>query len=95
VSDDYADLMQRHDQEQARADAMLACIDEAKETECRGPVEYRPSLTGTGTAIERCDGHWGERLRFEDELRRVYPDSPNPPDWFDPADAGERWDDDY
>jgi hypothetical protein len=60
---------------------------------CRGEVLYRPSLTGTGTAIPRCEKHWQERLEREDELRSVYPDSPFPPAWFDPLAAGERWED--
>lgn len=63
--------------------------------ECRGDVEFRMSLTGTGTAIPRCDHHWDLRLREEDELRAVYPDSPLAPDWFDPMAAGEHWDEDY
>jgi hypothetical protein len=62
---------------------------------CRGPVEYRESLTGTGTPIPRCDYHWNLRLDREDEHRRIYPDSPIAPAWFDPEAAGERWDDDY
>lgn len=69
------------------------CIDNP--AECRGVVEMRPSLTGTGTAIPRCDGHWEQRLEREEELRNDYPDSPIAPSWFDPTVAGERWDDDY
>lgn len=69
------------------------CIDDP--AECGGEVEMRPSLTGTGTAIPRCDRHWGLRLQREEQLRRDYPDSPIAPSWFDPTYAGERWDDDY
>lgn len=72
---------------------MRECIDNP--AECRGPVEFRPSLTGTGTPIPRCDFHWNRRLEREDELRSAYPDSSIPPMWFDPTAAGERWDDDY
>ena len=72
---------------------IIECIDDHR-GECSGPVELRPSLTGTGTPIPRCDLHWDIRLEKEDELRSVYPDSPNPPSWFDPEVAGERWDDD-
>lgn len=72
----------------------LECL-EAADGDCKGAVEYRPSLTGTGTAIERCDYHWTKRLDKEEELREVYPDSPFPPPWFDPANAGEHWDEDY
>ena len=70
------------------------CLDEHKGG-CKGNVEYRSSLTGTGTPIPRCDKHWEERLDKEDELRSEYPDSPIPPAWFDPTAAGERWDDEY
>jgi hypothetical protein len=69
----------------------LECLD-AHQGDCRGATEYRPSLTGTGTAIPRCDKHWEDRLDKEDELRQVYPDSPIPPAWFDPTAAGETWD---
>ena len=63
--------------------------------ECVGEVVYRESLTGTGTPIPRCDAHWQQRLERDDAHRRIYPDSPIAPSWFDPADAGERWDYDY
>jgi len=69
------------------------CIDNP--AECKGKVEMRPSLTGTGTPIPRCDHHWEKRLEKDEEHRRIYPDSPIAPSWFDPTLAGERWDDDY
>jgi hypothetical protein len=69
------------------------CLDFRKGG-CLGAVLMRGSLTGTGTAIPRCDRHWVLRLEKEAEHREVYPDSPNPPSWFDPTYAGERWDDD-
>lgn len=62
---------------------------------CSGTVEFRMSLSGTGTAIERCDGHWAKRLDLQERLRRDYPDSSTPPSWFDPSYAGEHWDSDY
>lgn len=73
---------------------VVECLDRHKGG-CRGEVEYRPSLTGTGTPIPRCDAHWEQRLDFQQEHQRVYPDSPIPPAWFDPEAAGERWDEDY
>lgn len=66
------------------------CLDEWKGG-CRGEVVPRPSLTGTGLAIERCDAHWQARLDWQEEHERIYPDSPIPPAWFDPMAAGERW----
>lgn len=72
------------------------CIDRhGSGEECDGPTVLRPSLSGTGTSIARCDRHWERRLDEEDRLRRDYPDSPNPPSWFDPTYAGEHWDSDY
>lgn len=66
------------------------CIENHTE-QCRGRVEYRMALSGTGVSHPRCDGHWEKRLELEDRLRRGYPDTDTPPDWFDPAYAGERW----
>lgn len=60
---------------------------------CGGPVAYRMALSPTGRSFPRCDKHWDEALTRDEELRRRYP--VNAPDDFDPAYAGERWDDDY
>lgn len=70
------------------------CIDE-RDGLCDGAVELRPSLTGTGTPISRCDFHWAKRLEWDAEHREKYPDTDVPPLWFDPLAAGERWNDDY
>lgn len=69
------------------------CLDRHKGG-CEGNVEWRPSLTGTGTPIARCDHHWQQRLEWQEQHTSVYPDSPIPPAWFDPEAAGERWDED-
>lgn len=68
------------------------CIEYGRDGGCAGDVAYRESLTGTGMRIIRCDRHWEKRLDLEERLRRDYPDSPNPPSWFDPLAAGETWD---
>lgn len=68
---------------------------EFRSGECSGRVEHRPSLSGTGMQIARCDAHWERAVQWDAEHRSVYPDSPIAPSWFDPAAAGERWDDDY
>ncbi|MGH3540774.1 MAG: hypothetical protein ACRDTO_00115 [Mycobacterium sp.] len=76
----------------------LGCISnpgDGSSDGCSGPVEYRMALSGTGQSYPRCAKHWDARLRTEDRLRRDYPDSPNPPQWFDPLAAGEHWDSDY
>ena len=35
--------------------------------------------------------HWSARLDEQERIQRDYPDSPVAPEWFDPAYAGERW----
>jgi hypothetical protein len=62
---------------------------------CTGTVKPREPLSGTGKSFDWCDGHWAKRLDIQERVRRDYPDSPVAPAWFDPANAGERWDDDY
>jgi hypothetical protein len=57
---------------------------------CRGPVQLRESLTGTGTPIPRCDKHWDDRLDLQERLNRDYP--VHQPADFDPTYAGESWD---
>lgn len=73
----------------------LECINDQDESNpCKGTIEYRPSLTGTGTAIPRCAHHWNKRLDLEDDLNQRYPI--NPPRDFSYLDAGEYWGpDDY
>lgn len=75
-------------------DDELKCLDR-RDDNCTGTVQLRESLSGTGTRIPRCDGHWAKRLEKQEAHRKVYPDSPTPPDWFDPTVAGETWDEDY
>lgn len=72
-------------------DEQLECLD-AHRGDCEGDVEYRTPLSGTGRAFPRCDKHWDERLATRERVNRDYPDSPCAPAWFDPAYAGERWD---
>ena len=69
------------------------CLDEGSSTPCEGIVEYS-SLDGL-RFWPRCDTHFNIRLeRYEDSIER-YASSDVAPSWFDPADAGERWEDDY
>jgi hypothetical protein len=67
------------------------CLDGP--VECQGAVEYRYALSGTGKSYPRCDRHWSERVLRQEEIDRRYPT--HAPSDFDPAYAGERWDDDY
>jgi len=47
---------------------------------------------------ERCEAHYRayvERVQPQiDSVRLRYPDTDQPPAWFDPAYAGERWNED-
>jgi hypothetical protein len=43
--------------------------------------------------IHECEFHLDESAARNEEHRRIYPDSDTPPSWFDPANAGETWDD--
>jgi hypothetical protein len=78
----------------------LECLEDHT-GECSGKIEYRPSLTGTGLNIPRCDFHWQKRLDLEDEINEKYaPNSDVPPSWFHDVgggmnEYGERWDDEY
>jgi hypothetical protein len=69
------------------------CIQESQGG-CEGPVEYRMPIYdhGYGKSFPRCEKHWDERLKKEDEIRRRYPEQ-QPAD-FDPSYAGERWNED-
>jgi hypothetical protein len=73
--------------------AALRCVDDQRaDVACSGTVELRESLTGTGTPIARCGGHWTLRLAYQRQHDRDYPDGPVPPAWFDATAAGESWD---
>lgn len=61
---------------------------------CDGPVEYRMPLSSSGRAFPRCESHWQDRLKRQEEINERYPDSPIAPSWFDPSAAGERWNED-
>lgn len=70
----------------------LRCLS-ASET-CFGAVEYREPLSGSGQPFPRCERHWQLRLAEHERINDRYPDSPVAPANFDPAFAGERWDED-
>lgn len=59
---------------------------------CCGPVDYR--WTGGNSHWPRCEHHWELRMERRENSMEIYADSDVVPDWFDPANAGERWDDD-
>jgi hypothetical protein len=75
------------------------CIDADKGGVCRGDVTEQPSRSGA-TVSARCEAHWVAYERRMDEVYAAvdarYPgwDTPGsvPPAWFDPANAGESWD---
>lgn len=61
--------------------------------ECKGAVEYRMPLSGSGRSYPRCDHHWNERLDIQEQVNRRY-GGVNAPSDFDPYYAGESWDED-
>ena len=69
------------------------CLSEGSSTPCEGVVEYR-SLDGL-KFWPRCDLHFDIRLEDYENSIEKYANSDVAPSWFDPADAGERWEDDY
>ena len=78
---------------QQDVDAPPLCLDASPANSCSGDVEYH-SIDGL-RAWPRCEKHFDLRLeRYEDSMEK-YAQSDVAPSWFDPADAGERWDDDY
>lgn len=78
-------------------DEPLECLDKREVIDgqhdlCSGPVEYRMALSATGKSFPRCDKHWNERLDEQDRINDRYPT--HAPSDFDPAYAGESWDED-
>jgi hypothetical protein len=67
----------------------VRCLDHHRGN-CRGEVMLRESLTGTGNAIARCDGHWEDRLQKQQEFHEKDAQYRN----VDYLDAGERYEDD-
>ncbi len=83
--DDFVTEEKREDDETPR------CIQHGPD--CRGKVEYHlnPDRDDFMT-FARCEHHQAKRLELAEETRRKYPTLP--PSDFDPAYAGERWDED-
>lgn len=71
----------------------LECLDAGHGAPCEGTVEYRMALSATGRSFPRCERHWAKRLEEQERINRTYP--AQAPSDFDPAYAGERWDEDY
>lgn len=69
----------------------MTCIDDPSGTECRGPVEYRSVDPGRSTAVRRCERHFDQRLARREESMEMYEHVVEPPEWFDPSEAGEQW----
>ena len=67
----------------------LRCLQKNKY--CEGNILYRDALSGTGAMFPRCDYHWDLRLQTQERIDRDYPDTSVAPAWFDPAAAGESW----
>lgn len=70
----------------------LECLDD-HDDDCWGPVEYHSVDPGRAKAFPRCERHWRLRLDRRERSMERYENSDVAPGWFDPAAAGERWDD--
>ena len=61
--------------------------------DCKGKVEYHITPNRTDMkAFPRCEYHWAKRLDDYENSMEKYAESHVAPDWFDPAYAGESWD---
>ena len=67
---------------------MNGCLDGPKG--CEGPVEPR-SVDGMKW-WPRCEKHFARRLEKQDRINELTSDVPA--SWFDPGNAGERWNED-
>jgi hypothetical protein len=85
--------MPKQKRESEMADETIECLDDYGDGTCEGAVEYRMPLSGTGMSFPRCEKHWKERLETQQGINERYP--VHAPSDFDPAYAGERWDDEY
>lgn len=69
---------------------------------------YRKNTDQTSVRFDLMDNIFLDSFPSVEEAKQAYPTaeigthklqsdpmSSSPPDWFDPMDAGERWDDDY
>lgn len=75
----------------AAGSTVLRCVDDRRaDVACSGTVELRESLTGTGTPIARCAGHWTLRQAYQRQHDQRFPD--RAPADFDESYAGESWD---
>ncbi len=72
----------------------VVCLDDHGDGTCEGTVLFRLPLTESGRSFPRCAYHWNARLDEQERISERYPDSDVPPADFDPAYAGERWDED-
>lgn len=69
----------------------MRCLEE--DADCRGGVELRFPLSGSGRSFPRCEAHWEARLACQAGIEARYP--PLAPSGFDPGFAGERWEEDH
>lgn len=73
-------------------DEPVECLEESPE--CRGEIAFHSVDPGRAAAFPRCEFHWEQRLDRRENSIEKYENSDVAPDWFDPAYAGEQWDED-
>jgi hypothetical protein len=70
----------------------LSCLDGPRG--CAGPVELRTAPDRSdGKHFPRCEAHFEARLDESPRILELL--SPSRPDWYDEANVGEHWDEDY
>jgi hypothetical protein len=70
----------------------MRCNHESEQ--CEGEVQYEISPDRDDMkAFPYCRFHWEKRLASAEKSRELLSDVP--PRWFDPANVGEHWHEDY
>jgi|TARA_B100001093_G_scaffold232871_2_gene223279 hypothetical protein len=72
----------------------VTCLEDWRE-DCEGEVGYYVNPHNEWKAFPRCEKHHEAAVKAAAAIAERYPDTPNPPEWFDPSYAGEHWDSDY
>jgi hypothetical protein len=94
MSDEIETWQHLHEQHADVFDDERTCLNQSDE--CVGPVEFRPCPPRGERSFPRCEFHHEQRWAQYDDPDSIerWADSDVPPPWFDPMDAGERWNED-
>lgn len=71
---------------------MPECLEDRNQKTCKGPIEFRFPMSGTGRSFPRCEHHFSLALKDYERVQREYaPFSDMPPAGVSWA----EWSDDY